>query len=141
VRGNGFYDASMKRAAFLSAPLLTLALVACGGDSESRSAALPLASDDVIDIRGKITEVLTPLADISPGGLVVEGEIEADTHYAKASVRLKETTVVQRRQDSGTAPAAVADLQPGTRVEVKFAGVVAQLDPVQAAAAEITIIE
>jgi len=35
----------------------------------------------------------------------------------------------------------MADLQPGTRVEVKFAGVVAQLDPVQATAAEITIID
>lgn len=139
--GDGFYDASMKRAAFLGTPLLTLVLVACGGDSDSRSAALPLASDNVIDIRGTITQLVTPQADVSPGGLVVEGDTEADSRYQKAWVRMKETTVVQRRQGSDTIPAGVADLQPGTRVEVKFAGVIAQLDPIQATAAEITIID
>src|SRR5439155_19970684 len=70
-----------------------------------------------------------------------EGEVEADTRYSSAWVRMKDSTIISRRRGAGTEPATMADLQPGTRVEVKFAGVVAQLDPVQATAAEITIID
>ena len=124
----------------LAAPLLTLAVIACGGDSQS-GANGPSATENVIDIRGSITELATPVPDVSPGGLAVEGEVEADTRYAKAWVRMKDSTVFSRRRGADIVPAAMADLQPGTRVEVKFAGVVAQLDPVQATAAEITIID
>ena len=130
----------MRRAAGLAAPLLTLAVIACGGDSQS-GANRPSATENVIDIRGSITELATPVADVSPGGMAVEGEVEADTRYAKAWVRMKDSTVISRRRGAATVPAAMADLKPGTRVEVKFAGVVAQLDPVQATAAEITIID
>ena len=130
----------MRRAAGLAAPLLTLAVIACGGDSQS-GANRPSATENVIDIRGSITELATPVPDVSPGGMAVEGEVEADTRYAKAWVRMRDSTLIWRRRGAATVPAAMADLQPGTRVEVKFAGVVAQLDPVQATAAEITIID
>jgi hypothetical protein len=130
----------MRRAAGLAAPLLTLAVIACGGDSQS-GANRPSATENVIDIRGSITELATPVPDVSPGGMAVEGEVEADTRYSKAWVRMRDSTVIWRRRGAATVPAAMADLQPGTRVEVKFAGVVAQLDPVQATAAEITIID
>ena len=135
------YHLNMSRAAaVLTAPLLTLILVSCGGDSES-GAGGPSATGSVIDIRGTIKEIATPVPDVSAGGLAVEGEIEADTHYSSAWVRMKDSTIISRRRGAGTEPATMADLQPGTRVEVKFAGVVAQLDPVQATAAEITIID
>jgi hypothetical protein len=134
------YHLNMSRAAVFVAPLLTLALVSCGSDSESGTSG-PSATANVIDIRGTIREIAAPVPDVSPGGLAIEGEAEADTRYAKAWVRMKETTVITRRRGGDTVPAVWADLQPGTRVEVKFAGVVAQLDPVQAAAAEITIID
>jgi len=119
---------------------VSLAVIACGGDSAGDSAGSAAATGGV-DIRGKITELATPVPGVSTGAIVVEGEIEADSRYAKAWVRLKETTVVLRRQGAETVPASAGDLQVGTRVEVMFEGVVAQLDPVQASAGEITIIE
>jgi len=130
----------MKGLAVLAMPMLSLALIACGGDSGNDSAGNAAATGGV-DIRGKITELATPAAGVSTGAIVVEGEIETDSRYAKAWVRLKETTVVLRRQGTETIPATVADLQVGTRVEVKFEGVVAELDPVQASAGEVTIID
>lgn len=132
----------MNRLAALAAPVLSLVLVGCGGDSageDSLDTAAPAAGG--VDIRGKITEIATPLPDVTTGALVVEGELEADTRYPKAWVRLKETTVILRRQGTETIPATMADLQVGARVEVKFEGVVAELDPVQASAGEITIID
>ena len=74
----------------LTAPLLTLILVSCGGDSES-GAGGPSATGSVIDIRGTITEIATPVPDVSPGGLAVEGEVEADTRYSSAWVRMNST--------------------------------------------------
>ena len=130
----------MSRAAVLAAPLVTLALVSCGGDSES-GANGAATTVTVIDIRGRVTELVTPGSDGLPGALAVEGEGEEDTRYSSAWVRMKDSTIISRRRGAGTEPATMADLQPGTRVEVKFAGVVAQLDPVQATAAEITIID
>jgi len=135
----------MSRAAVLLAPLLSLALVSCGGGGNAENDQIAVfqtvAPSDGVDIRGRITELTTPVAGISPGGLAVEGEIEADTRYSKAWVRMKDSTIISRRRGADTVPAVMADLQPGARVEVKFAGVVAQLDPVQATAAEITIID
>ncbi len=131
---------SMKGLAVLAMSVLSLAVIACGGDSAGDSAANGPATGGV-DIRGKITELATPEAGVSSGAIVVEGEIEADSRYAKAWVRLKDTTVVLRRQGADTVAASVGDLQVGTRVEIMFEGVVAQLDPVQASAGEITIIE
>ena len=54
---------------------------------------------------------------------------------------MKDTTVIQRKQGEEIFPASVVDLEIGKRVEVKFTGVVAELNPTQAAAGEITIIE
>lgn len=131
----------MRGLAALSAPLLSLALVACGGDSGDGGALSTSPITGGIDIRGKIVEIATPVPGVSAGTIVVEGEIVADTRYARAVIRIKETTPVQRRRGTETVGASIADLQVGTRVEVRFEGVVAELDPVQAGAGEITIIE
>ena len=123
--------------------LLPLAAFACGGDSDTAvgNGATALEAGAGVDIRGKIKEVQTPGPDVTLGAFLVEGAIESDTRYAKAWVRLNETTVILRRQDSDTVAATTADLQPGKRVEIKFEGVVAELDPVQATAGEILILE
>ena len=130
----------MSRAAVLAAPLVTLALVSCGGDSES-GANGTATTVTVIDIRGRVTELVTPGADGMPGGLAVEGEGEEDTRYSGAWVRMKDSTVIWRRSGDKTVAAVMAELRPGLRVEVKFSGAVALSDPVQGTAAEITIID
>jgi hypothetical protein len=128
-----------------AAPLLfvPLAILACGGDSDDAAGTsnLSLAPGTGVDIRGKIKELQTPGPDVTLGAFLAEGAIEADTRYAKAWVRLKDSTVILRRQGSDTVEATAADLQPGRRVEIKFEGVVAELDPVQATAGEILILE
>jgi hypothetical protein len=122
--------------------LLPLAALACGGDSDTAgvNGAAALDPGAGVDIRGKIKQVQTPGPDVTLGAFLAEGALEADTRYAKAWVRLNETTVILRRQGSDTVAATAADLQPGMRVEVKFEGVVAELDPVQATAGEILIL-
>src|SRR5262249_21903567 len=110
------YDLRMKRAGVLAAPLLTLALISCGGGSAgtSGSASTPAG----IDIRGRITELTTPASDASPaspGGMLVEGEVEPDTHYSKAWVRMQGTTVVWRRSSARTLAAAIGDLRLDVR--------------------------
>jgi hypothetical protein len=59
-------------------PLLALAVIACGGDS-NRAALDATAAAGGVDIRGEITLVATPIPDVSLGYFRVEGEIEADT--------------------------------------------------------------
>ena len=128
-----------------AAPLLFLPLAAfaCGGDSDTAAVngASAIAPGTGIDIRGEIKEVQTPGPDIALGSFLAEGALEADTRYSKAWVRLDDATVILRRQGSDTIAAVVADLRPGLRVEIKFEGVVAELDPVQATAGEILILE
>ena len=130
----------MSRAAVLAAPLVTLALVSCGGDSES-GANGAATTVTVIDIRGRVTELVTPGSDGLPAGLAVEGEGEEDTRYSSAWVRMKDSTIIWRRSGEDKVAASTADLQPGMQVEVKFSGAVALSNPVQATAAEITIID
>jgi len=133
---------ALSRLTLAIAPLLALAVIACGGsDSDSAAGDSTAATAGGVDVRGEITLVATPIPDVSMGYFRVEGEIEVDTRYANAWVRMKETTVVLRQQGGETITAAATDLAPGQRVEVKFDGVVAELDPVQAAAAEIVILD
>ena len=126
----------------MAAIALAVGVAACGGDSESDPPSNVSASPNGgIDIRGEITQLTTPVPDISMGAADIRGEIEPDTRYERAVVRIKEETVIQRKQGTETVPATVDDLDVGTRVEVKFTGVVAELNPVQATAGEITILE
>jgi hypothetical protein len=134
----------------VTALALAVALAACGGDDDSTgggnatiepSPDLRASPSGGIDIRGEITQLTTPNPGINTGAFVVTGEIEADTKYERAVVRMKDETVIQRKQGEEIFPASVVDLEIGKRVEVKFTGVVAELNPTQAAAGEITILE
>ena len=131
----------------MTALALAVAVAACGGgghvenDEMAQIGDLSASPSGGIDIRGKITDLTTPLPGVSTGALVVEGEIEADTRYKRALVRMKDTTVIQRKQGEEIFPASVVDLEVGKWVEIKFTGVVAELNPTQAAAGEITILD
>jgi len=143
-----FYDAAMRRIAGVAALSLAFVVASCGGDDDAGGAAAGTQRQDLsaspgggIDIRGKITDLTTPLPGVNTGALVVDGEIEADTRYKRAVVRMKDTTVIQRKQGEEIFPASIVDLEIGKRVEIKFTGVVAELNPTQAAAGEITILD
>jgi hypothetical protein len=133
----------MRRLAGGAVLAVAVAVAACGGDSESaQPGELNASPSGGIDIRGKITDLATPLAGVSMGALVVEGEDYPDTPYhRRAAVRMKDDTVVQRKQGDDIFPASIVDLEAGKRVEIKFTGPVAELDPVQATAGEITLLD
>jgi hypothetical protein len=94
-------------------------------------------------IRGTITLIRLPppnTATHSVGSVLIEGVVEADTVYDRASVavthqtQIFDQTTVERRAVTFDA------LQHGQRVQVLFSGPVAESYPVQATAAEIIIL-
>jgi len=137
----------MRRIAALTAIACALAIAACGGDEGSGATStqgpnLSAAPSGGIDIRGKITDLATPNPGVSIGAMEVEGEVESDTKYhRRALVRIYDYTVIQRKQGAEIFPASAVDLEIGKRVEIKFTGIVAELNPIQAPAGEITILE
>ena len=127
----------MSRAAVLTAPLLTFALVACGGGGNVENTDVP----PNFDIRGRVTQITTMGPDVTLSGIAVEGDAEDDTGYSSAWVRINQSTTIRWSTPGDAATATIAELEPGMRVEVRFSGAVALSDPVQATAAEITIID
>lgn len=122
-----------------------------------------------IDIAGTVTAVITgpiggqpdqsadPSASVSskdtPNGIdpaqptgIVAIMVEADsqsgkTPYDKASVSLRKSPELLKKQGDSLVPATLDDLREGTRVEVSFDGPVAESYPVQATAGMIVIVE
>jgi hypothetical protein len=89
-------------------------------------------------IRGTITKISTSEGHIS--GFSVEGVIESDTEYDKASVGITETTRIYMRTDTGYEVSAFDQLAVGVKVEVLFTGIIMERYPVQGRADEIMII-
>lgn len=105
---------------------LVLALTAC-------STAGPPTEDP--SIRGVVSTV-----DLNAGGtgsILVEGALEDDTSYDRASVGITSSTRVFA--DDGTR-AQAGDIAVGSRVEVWFTGPVAESYPVQATASDVRIL-
>lgn len=127
--------------------IMTVSVAGCGGSDVSvpSSIATPAAPQTLdpnqVHIRGEITQISAPVAGESFGGFEVEGQVDSDTLYAHAGVRVVEGTQFLRRQGSETAPAKFEDLALGARVEVKFSGNVAGTSTVIAVASEVTILE
>ena len=69
---------------------------------------------------------------------MVEGKIEADTIFDKASVRINTDTMIQK--DNLNRLFEVTDLRIGDKVEVFFKGPVAESYPVQGTAEIVRII-
>ena len=115
---------------------IVLLVAACGDDTEAGVDDDP--SDP--DIRGAITTK----TDATDGGdvlghLLIEGEIEPDTGFDKASTRVDGDTEIYRLVDGELEEASWDDLAEGQTVEAWFEGPVAESYPVQAYAGRIVI--
>lgn len=89
------------------------------------------------DIRGTITNIVVNNAE--EGIIFVEGQIEYDTSYDRASIRInKDTTITKGNTNTKI---NITQLKIGDRVEVKFKGEVALSYPVQATSDYISVLE
>ena len=122
------------RAAALAALALALLIAACGGDD---AADIDRTNPS---IRGVVTEKNAGASD-NLGTILVKGEIEQDTDYDYASVRLTTDTAIFRSEGGELAAAAFDDITIGSRVEAWFEGPVAESYPVQATAGQIIVLE
>lgn len=116
----------IKAMMFIFVTLISLTLIGCS------TANVP---NETIGIRGIVKEIST---SGHQGQLLVEGEIEEDTVYDKASVSITEETLIQKKSLSSAFE--LADIQVGDTVEVIFTGPVAESYPVQGTASIIKII-
>lgn len=125
-------------AAALAAALFSLA--GCGAPGGAGDAAPGTRAD----IRGYVAGAWGVSADPRPGEVVgsvlIEGELEEDTRFDRASVTVTDATRIYRREGDGFTAAAFADLEAGQLVQAVFTGPVAESYPVQATAEEIVIL-
>ncbi len=109
-------------------PLLSclLAMTACGGlpDKEKQ-----------VGIRGFVMEIS---GDGTSGNISVEGIVESDTFWDKASVTITRNTRFEWKATGKTA--SMEDLHVGNRIEVVFTGPVAESYPVQGTADIVRIL-
>lgn len=112
-------------------------------------AVLPAAGDDKkpekADVRGLITKVIPAKEDARKKGILgtirVEGKKEATTGYDKAVVRVTTKTKITMRFGAEKKFWDFDELKKGRKVQVIFAGGVAESRPVQATAKEIVVLE
>jgi hypothetical protein len=101
-------------------------------------------SSSRIDVRGVITS-FTRAEGKGRGKvlahMLIEGAKEPDTQVDKASVTVTAETKVFINRDGEREPAESAALKDGQKVEARFTGPVRLSYPLQADAAEITILE
>lgn len=94
--------------------------------------------DEEIGIRGEITEIsLNDSGEIT--NILVEGKIDEDTQYDKASVTIDEDTNVYKEEFKNLIKSD--ELKEGLKVEVVFSGPVKESYPVQGEVEYIRIIE
>jgi len=112
---------------------LSLILLVFTGCSINNGTAA--ASDYQVGIRGIIKDI-----NISKDGanILVEGKIQADTVFDKASVNINTDTMIQK--DNLSRLFEISDLKLGDKVEVVFKGPVAESYPVQGTADIVRII-
>lgn len=94
--------------------------------------------DDKVSIRGQITKVLLD-ENQKVTGILVEGKLESDTSFDKASVRIEKNTKIYR--GSPEQKLSAGDLKEGMKVEAIFEGEVAESYPIQARAKTIRVME
>lgn len=128
----------MKCRRLLQLCVLGLVLLASGCGTAGGQSAAPNTG---ADIRGKITQVHQSTSGDIIGALLVEGAIEPDTHYDKASITITNQTVLLEQQGQTRRPVTFADFQVGQRVQAQFAGPVAESYPVQGRAREVIILK
>ena len=75
------------------------------------------------------------------GSILVEGNIEGDTQFDKASIAITSETQIFEQVEQERRPATFEALQVGQKVEAWFTGPVAESYPVQAVASDIVILK
>ena len=75
------------------------------------------------------------------GSILVEGNIENDTQFDKASIAITSETQIFEQVEQERHPATFEALQLGQRIEAWFTGPVAESYPVQAVASDIVILK
>lgn len=118
---------------------LLISLLVCVGVFAA-CADTPEPDERAPDIRGTITQISAPGATEVPFRMLVEGRIEEDTRYDRASVSVVESTRVFQETEDGFREASRRDLATGQRVEVQFREPVAESYPVQAQAGQVVIL-
>ena len=114
--------------------------LACGNSgTELLQGAQPIADESsVIGIRGVVR------GDIVQGKdgitMLVEGKLEQDTSFDKASVTVNMSSKVLRDETPITGLFAFSEIKKGDTVEVTFNGPVAESYPVQGVAAIVRIV-
>lgn len=116
----------MKRVILLLLIIFLLLLTGCRTDKKS---------SEEIGIRGIVKDI--SVQDEQTASLLVEGDIEEDTFYDKASVRIDSKTEIKGNTNSKL---SIEDIAVGDLVEVIFHGPVAESYPVQGNAGLIRIV-
>jgi beta-N-acetylhexosaminidase len=75
------------------------------------------------------------------GSILVEGSVENDTQFDKASIAITPETQIFEQVGQTQSPASFEALQTGQQVEAWFTGPVAESYPVQAVASDIVILK
>ena len=98
----------------------------------------PIIDDsDTIGIRGVVRDIVQGKDGIT---MLVEGKLEQDTSFDKASVTVNISSKVLRDETPITSQFAFLEIKEGDTVEVTFNGPVAQSYPVQGVAATVRIV-
>jgi hypothetical protein len=118
---------------FLSLILVSLLLF-----SACSPAAPPQSTEDPeIHIRGTVKNLIQGKDGVT---FLVEGSLDKDTQYDKASVTATKNTIVTIRGINTLVALDFTEVKEGQLVEITFTGAVAESYPVQAQASSITII-
>jgi beta-N-acetylhexosaminidase len=120
----------MKKIIGLMCVLLLFTAAGCNKDA--------VESKEKLNIRGQITKIsLNDNSKIT--SILVEGKIEQDTEYDKASIFISDKTKIYKNNAKEVLKASA--LKEGMKVEAVFEGPVRESYPVQADAKMIRIIE
>lgn len=98
-------------------------------------------SPSQVDVRGAIARIEREGRGKALARVLIEGVKEPDTHVDKAVVYVTAETEFFIKQGGERKQAKFAALKEGQKVEARFTGPVRESYPVQATAAEITILE
>jgi hypothetical protein len=108
-----------------------------GGTELLQSAQRIIDESDKIGIRGIVTDIVQGKDGIT---MLVEGKLEQNTSFDKASVTVNMRSTVLRDNTPITGLLAFSEIKVGDTVEVTFDGPVAESYPVQGVAATLRIV-
>jgi hypothetical protein len=129
----------MSRVLVLSIVSIVLVALLAVGCAQRVAPPAPTGPALPADITGNISDV-QPGANSALGSIRIEGEKIAGNAYDKAVVRITSDTRIWEKTADGYVPATFADLQFGATVTAAFSGPVMESYPVQATAAEVTLL-